>query len=146
MATWVRTGNTLTGAADAVVTGTIELGNATAPADFDPDGVTSVRIQFTEEYASGTFDDDVYTANQWGLLTLDGAGATLADTGDQTNQTINDAADSFANLSFNELFRAATPGDGWVEIHNRGATPQDLTAILQAMESAGVLHAELEII
>ena len=31
-------------------------------------------------------------------------------------------------------------------LNSIGATPQDLTAILQAMESAGVLHAELEII
>lgn len=31
-------------------------------------------------------------------------------------------------------------------LNSIGATPQDLTAILQALESAGVLHAELEII
>ena len=94
MATWVRTGSTLTGSANSDVTGTIELGNGTAPADFDPDAVNSVRIQFTEEYASGTFDNDTFSAHQAADLTLDGAGSVLASV-DATDQTINDSADTF---------------------------------------------------
>jgi len=60
-----------------------------------------------------------------------------------TKSTIDIQADKGAILllkkgvSLNEVVRALT---------SIGATPQDLLAILQAMKSAGALHAELEII
>jgi len=60
-----------------------------------------------------------------------------------TKSTIDIQADKGAILvlkkgvSLNEVVRA---------LNSIGATPQDLLAILQAMKSAGALHAELEII
>ena len=45
-----------------------------------------------------------------------------------------------------ELARGATLSDVVKALNAIGATPQDLLAILQAMKSAGALHAELEVI
>ena len=55
MATWVRS---LTGTAPSVtdgdLTGTASLDNGTAPGDFDPTAVDSVRIQWTVAVTAGT--------------------------------------------------------------------------------------------
>jgi flagellar P-ring protein FlgI len=67
------------------------------------------------------------------------AGTTVAT----TQSTIDIQSDKGAILvlkkgvSLNEVVRA---------LNSIGATPQDLLAILQAMKSAGALHAELEVI
>ena len=72
-----------------------------------------------------------------------------------------DAAKQFESLFMNELMksmRAATETSGLFDnagtkladvvkaLNALGATPLDLLAILQAMKSAGALHAEIEVI
>lgn len=52
--------------------------------------------------------------------------------------------DTKASLMF--LKRGVALGEVVSALNSMGATPQDLLAILQAMKSAGALHAELEII
>jgi hypothetical protein len=80
MATWVRSGTgTYPSGTDTDVLGTMELDNGTAPADFDPDGVNSVRIQYDMQVVSGTFvapeDHTVLRAVE---LTLNGVGTAMA--------------------------------------------------------------------
>jgi hypothetical protein len=90
MATWVRnqlTANT-PNATDNDVVGTVELDNATAPGDFDPDGVNSVRIQTTMAVVSGTIVDDAWTITHEHELTLDGDGTAIASV-NSTNQTLD---------------------------------------------------------
>jgi hypothetical protein len=85
MATWVRSGTgTAPSVTDGDLTGTYELDNATAPGDFDPTAVTSVQIQYTitgSGFAGDTWDDLRRAA-----LTLNGAGAELAQV-DGTDNT-----------------------------------------------------------
>lgn len=80
MATWVRalTGTAPTGT-NADVTGTAELDNATAPANFDPDAVNSVRVQMTVSIISGTFasPENHTVFHDWNL-TLNGNSTALA--------------------------------------------------------------------
>lgn len=94
MATWVRT---LTGvvpqATDGDVTGTIELDNATAPGDFDPDAVNSVRFQSTTQRQAGTWDDDSHTVWNEIQLTLNGNGSVLASV-NGANDTLQSGTDS----------------------------------------------------
>jgi hypothetical protein len=80
MATWVRSGTgTYPSATDSDVTGTMELDNGTAPGDFDPDGVNSVRIQYDMEVTSGTFTSpEDHTVLRAVELTLNGVGTALA--------------------------------------------------------------------
>ncbi|MDX1450442.1 MAG: hypothetical protein R3246_15440, partial [Acidimicrobiia bacterium] len=86
MATWVRNLSSGPSASDADVAGTVELDNGTAPGDFDPDAVNSVRIQMTFGVSAGTLSDDTHTAHRAAALTLDGDGTDLAnvDAGDAT--------------------------------------------------------------
>ncbi len=90
MATWVRNqlvANTPSGL-NASVAGTVELDNATAPGDFDPDAVNSVRIETTLAVISGTLDDDAWTITHEHHLTLDGDGTSVAAV-NSTNETLN---------------------------------------------------------
>ena len=95
MATWVRSGTgTAPSSTDAALSGRYSLTNGTAPADFDPAGVTSVQIQYTITGASfvddtwdnlraATLDDGTNTA-----ATINGTDATgLGNTGSTTNET-----------------------------------------------------------
>ncbi|MFA6013991.1 MAG: flagellar basal body P-ring protein FlgI [Gallionellaceae bacterium] len=68
------------------------------------------------------------------------AAGTTAET---TNATIEIKADK-GNLL--HLKRGIELGDVISALNSIGATPQDMLAILQAMKSAGALHADLEII
>ncbi len=84
MATWVRNGTgTAPSTTDANLIGTYELDNATAPGDFDPAAVNSVRIEYRITGAS--FVDDTWQNAARALLTLNGVGTTLA-TVDGNNQ------------------------------------------------------------
>ena len=97
MATWIRSALGLQlSATDAGVTGSITLGNGTAPGDFDPAAVTSVRIQFSEEHTSGTFDNDTYTAHQAAMLTYNGVTSGELATVDEADETIDVFGESFA--------------------------------------------------
>jgi hypothetical protein len=57
----------------------MELDNGTAPGDFDPDGVNSVRIQYDTYVVSGTFTSpEDHTVHRAVELTLDSVGSVLA--------------------------------------------------------------------
>ena len=80
MATWTRSGTgTAPSSSGANLTGTYQLDNATAPADFDPDAVSSVRFQWT--ITGSGFSDDTWT--DVGVRLTDGTNtpATAAGTG-----------------------------------------------------------------
>ena len=53
MATWVRSIASTLATQNASIDGPVTLDNDTAPADFDPAGVTAVRIQATLDVQSG---------------------------------------------------------------------------------------------
>ncbi len=74
MATWVRQGTgTAPSSTGADLTGTYNLDNGTAPPDFDPSDINSVRIQYTITGAS--FIDDVWINPR--VAELQGAGGSL---------------------------------------------------------------------
>ena len=88
MATWVRTGNgILPTATDSNLTANVTLDNGTAPADFDPAGVTSVQIDWRLTIAG--LSDDTWTDHQEATLrsvavtvaTVDGGNATRTANG-----------------------------------------------------------------
>ena len=94
MPTWVRNDTgTLPSATDVNLTGTVELGNATVPGDFDADAVNSVRIQVTIGILSGTFATgtgaDVHDIPFTVDLTLDGDGTSVASI-DDTDAALTD--------------------------------------------------------
>ena len=101
MATWVRQATVQKASTDVSLTGTIELDNATAPPDFDPDAIASVQFQMTCRIISGTFESgggeyhDVYHAP---LLTLNGAGATVASV-DGTDGILDDGTSGGSTTS-----------------------------------------------
>ncbi len=85
MATWVRNASNYPSGFNADVLGTIELDNATAPGDFDPDAVNSVRIQMRVQIASGSFQSggaEFHDVWNHALLTLNGNGTTVSDNND----------------------------------------------------------------
>ena len=61
-----------------------------------------------------------------------------------TNKTTVDAQESTGNLLV--LPATANVGDVVAALNSVGATPRDIIAIIQAMKSAGALHAEVELI
>ena len=94
MATWVRS---LTGTAPSItngsLTGTVSLNNATAPADFNPAAVNSVRIQYTVAVTSGTFSgSETHTVHRAAELSL--SGASDIATVNLGNTTLNNATPS----------------------------------------------------
>ena len=102
MATWVRAGTgTAPSASGANLTGTYQLDNATAPADFDPDAVSSVRFQWT--LTGSGFSDDTWT--DVGVRLTDGTNtpATAAGTGGSglgNGAVNNDVTDSSVTTGF----------------------------------------------
>jgi hypothetical protein len=94
MATWVRNGTgTLPSAIDTNMTGTVELDNATAPGDFDPAAVNSVRIQYRTQIQSGSFTSpEDHTVLRTVDLTLNGVGLTIAEIGG-ANTDLDNATD-----------------------------------------------------
>ena len=60
MATWIRQNTNQIQSADADLAGALDLDNGTAPGDFDPAGVNSVRFQLSVTGAG--FGDDRWTA------------------------------------------------------------------------------------
>lgn len=100
MATWVRTGTgTAPSGTDAdVLPGNITLDNATAPADFDPAGVTSVRFQFRYT-VTGIVDDSWLRPNR----------AYLGD-GTNTGAQVNNADGTITtNGDFDHDFTDSSP-------------------------------------
>lgn len=94
MATWVRTLTTGPTALDADLTGpTGALSNATAPADFDPDAVSSVRLQWTNGYVSGSFGGDSWDSN--GAASFGYSGTILAEVAAGATDIINVNGESF---------------------------------------------------
>lgn len=95
MATWVRnlTG-TAPSSAGADLTGAAQLDNATAPGDFDPAGVTSVRFQVTIRGGNPTtFVDDLWGERKRAGLWATTGSVTLASVDD------TDAGPGWANVS-----------------------------------------------
>ena len=83
MATWVRNGTgTAPSSTDADLTANYALDNATAPGDFDPDGVNSVRFQY--DIIGASFTDDSWTDLHAVRLVESGIGTTAASI-DQAN-------------------------------------------------------------
>lgn len=80
MPTWVRNDTgTLPTVTNGNLVGTIELDNATAPGDFDPDAVNSVRIEWTIDILSGSFvSPERQTVRDTCALTLNGDGTEVA--------------------------------------------------------------------
>lgn len=94
MATWVRTLTTGPTALDSDLTGpTGALSNATAPSDFDPDAVSSVRLQWTNGYVSGTFGGDSWDSN--GAASFGYSGTILAEVAAGATDIINTNGESF---------------------------------------------------
>ena len=98
MATWVRNGTgTAPTATDADLVGSYALDNATAPADFDPAGVTSVQLQWT--ITGSGFGDDSWNDDKGAALVTSG-GVELAQfpgggpTGLKNTSEANDVTDS----------------------------------------------------
>ena len=82
MADWVRNNAAaINGSTNSNLTGTVDLDNDTAPADFDPAGVTAVTVEVTVTI-TGRVDDtfDMTTAEGWEIR-LGGGGTTLAASG-----------------------------------------------------------------
>ena len=69
---------------------------------------------------------------------------TVVISATQTDETAIDVKTDKGGLV--QLQKGALLSEVVKALNSIGATPQDLLAILQAMKSAGALHAELEII
>ena len=102
MADWVRNNAAaINGSANSNLTGSVDLDNDTAPADFDPAGVTSVTVEVTVTI-TGRVDDtfSMTTAEGWEVR-QGGGGTTLAtsgyDTGTGTGFTSSNTASGTDN-------------------------------------------------
>ena len=125
MATWVRNGTgSYPTATNLDVSGTMELDNGTAPGDFDPDGVNSVRIQYDMEVTSGLFTSpEDHTVLRNVELTLNGVGTALA--------TI-DGADtdiSVSNISTDETDSSIATGFSTAQWEGAELNPGDIGAV-----------------
>ena len=103
MATWVRNGTgTAPSVEDGDLTGTYELDNGTAPSDFDPDAVNSVRIQWTIAITAGTLVDDSWSgipSTHNVALTLNGNGTQLSEHFAQNGNVIDSGTSSMSSDS-----------------------------------------------
>lgn len=96
MATWTKTFNQAT-ATDANLAGPLTIATGgTAPGDFDPAAVNSVRFLFTVGYSSGTFNDDTWTVHGAASFGYSSGGYQELASVDGADNTINDATDDFA--------------------------------------------------
>ena len=139
MATWTRNGTGTAPSASGVnVTGTYELDNATAPGDFDPDAVNSVRIQWT---ASATFPgdgDDTWTITAI-ALTLNGNGTHLADV-TPSSTALNSGNTSQANDETDSSISTGFTAAQWegAELNGAGAaSPDEWVVFNQVMKGDG---------
>ena len=97
MATWTRSFSAdLIGSANTSLTGPADLDTDTAPGDFDPSGVDSVRVQFTLSHL-GTFDTkkpDSFALQSTEIQTSGSVQlATVASSGTMTDGTDTVAID-----------------------------------------------------
>ena len=89
MATWVRNGTgTAPTSTNADLAGTYELDNGTAPGDFDPAAVNSVRFEYRIQGVGTGDDDDTWDDLRLADLTLDGDGTQLANIDGNNNSNI----------------------------------------------------------
>ena len=131
MATWVWTGTgTAPSATDsgAPITGSIPLSKGTTPADWDPAGVTSVRIQWRLSI-TGTLNDDTWHDHQQAELNTPGGIAASVDVGSAPNRSAigdydKDATDNSPNTGLTTAnWEAATldptdlPQTGWADVN-----------------------------
>ena len=137
MATWVRTLSTTPNATDLPLSGTVEITD-TAPADFDPDAVNSVRFQMTCSINTGTFvAPESQTVHNHALLTLDGIGTTVADSGDQTDDNLDDGTSSVSMDATDSTIATGFTTVQWEAMElNEGQT--DWTTYNQDMGKDGV--------
>lgn len=140
MATWVRSGTgTAPSDTDSNLVGNYALDNATAPVDFDPAGVNSVRIQWS--IAGSGFSDDSWNDNAGCALetgtTEISQHAGGGTTGNQNTTIAHDVTDSTGiptGLSTAQWEAALVRGDGtlipdeWCEwVKNKGPDGSTLT-------------------
>jgi hypothetical protein len=142
MATWVRAGTgTPPSATNADLVGTYELDNATAPGDFDPAAVTSVRFQWTIAKTGTYTSPEDQTFNAVARLTTDAVGTDLASV-DGTNTTIDNANPSrSADLTDSTGIPTGLTTAQWegAEVNPLAATPY--TTFNQNMGPDGVTVA-----
>ena len=134
MATWVRSGTGTSPSAldkNGPIEGAVSLDNATAPALFDPAGVTSVRFQWRLNISTGLSNDtwDDHMAVRYSTPGGDGAGVDDANAGHTTSgaydkdQTDNAPSTglSTANWEAGELLDNDGADIGWADVSKSGA-------------------------
>ena len=149
MATWTRqlTG-TAPSATDADIIQAAALDNGTAPVDFDPTAVNSVRIQWTLAVTAGTFSSgggsDVFNPienpqleDSTGTQLAQPVAGTLANLQSGTTTVSGDATDNSPNLtrSTAQWESADVDGDGtglWAS-HTQNKGPDGVTVTLTAL-------------
>jgi len=110
MATWARTNTNQLQSADLDLAGALDLDNGTAPGDFDPAGVNSVRFQLSVTGAA--FGDDRWTALRRASLSTPGA----APNPDTVLATVDDTDASGLANTFNAFDLTDSAPDNAVTI------------------------------
>jgi hypothetical protein len=141
MATWVRSFSAdLTGSADTLLSGPADLDNDTAPGDFLPANVTSVRFQFTLSH-TGTFNTGT-GADSYSLtpetVEIESSGGTQLATVNPTGTITNGTATVAVDLTDNSPNTGATEAN-WTSAQFNGVTSSQITDFNQGKGPDGVV-------
>jgi hypothetical protein len=136
MATWIRSlSANLNGSANTDLTGSPDVDNDTAPGDFDPANVNSVRFQWTVDVLSGTFVDDSYQTDDV-ILEVSPGGTQLA----KTVGEIGTLQSGTTSVSFDDtdLIPSTTASTGDWEGANLGTGANAFAEFIASMKADGV--------